>query len=233
MTIEQLRAQLAAGTITLEQFKAKAKELLAADLATGKLTQADYDAQSAAIDAEGSGGGGGGGLTKEDIQKMIQSETDKVRTQYTKQLKDAEEALDKIKREKMTAEELAADNLKKAQTELANKEAALLAREVALHTVDQLKAKDLPLEFRDILAGADVATTDARIAAFKTQWDSAIKAAVEQRFKENGTNPNNNKGGAAGGENPWKSETFNLTKQGKILEENPELAKQLMAAAGK
>jgi hypothetical protein len=31
------------------------------------------------------------------------------------------------------------------------------------------------------------------------------------------------------GYNPWKKETFNLTDQGKILTENPELAKTLMA----
>jgi hypothetical protein len=31
------------------------------------------------------------------------------------------------------------------------------------------------------------------------------------------------------GYNPWKKETFNLTAQGKILTENPELAKTLMA----
>lgn len=30
--------------------------------------------------------------------------------------------------------------------------------------------------------------------------------------------------------NPWKKETFNLTEQGRILRENPELAKQLKAA---
>ena len=30
------------------------------------------------------------------------------------------------------------------------------------------------------------------------------------------------------GYNPWKKETFNLTDQGKIFKENPDLAKQLM-----
>lgn len=33
--------------------------------------------------------------------------------------------------------------------------------------------------------------------------------------------------------NPWKPETFNLTMQGKILTENPELARQMAAEAGK
>ncbi len=33
-------------------------------------------------------------------------------------------------------------------------------------------------------------------------------------------------------DNPWKKETFNLTKQGKLLKEDPELAKRLKQAAG-
>lgn len=32
--------------------------------------------------------------------------------------------------------------------------------------------------------------------------------------------------------NPWKKETLNLTKQGEILEKNPQLAAQMKAAAG-
>jgi len=34
------------------------------------------------------------------------------------------------------------------------------------------------------------------------------------------------------GYNPWKKDSFNLTDQGKIFKENPELARQLMQAAG-
>lgn len=44
-----------------------------------------------------------------------------------------------------------------------------------------------------------------------------------------GTNP----AGAGGGEpNPWKAETFNLTNQAKILQENPSLAARLKQEAG-
>ena len=43
-----------------------------------------------------------------------------------------------------------------------------------------------------------------------------------------GGNPN---GGKPGEANPWKKETFNLTKQAQILRENPTLAAQLKAAA--
>jgi hypothetical protein len=52
-------------------------------------------------------------------------------------------------------------------------------------------------------------------------FDTAVK----------GKDPNKTGTSEPGGKNPWKKETFNLTEQGKILREDPELAKQLMAAA--
>jgi hypothetical protein len=104
---------------------------------------------------------------------------------------------------------------------------------VALHTVDQLKAKNLPGEFRDILAGPTVADTDARIAVFQTAWDAAINAAVQEKFKSGGTDPNKGKGGAGGDVNPWSREHFNMTKQAEILKADPTRAAALMAAASK
>ena len=40
-------------------------------------------------------------------------------------------------------------------------------------------------------------------------------------------------GGAAGGANPWLDASANLTEQGRILRENPQLARNLAQAAGK
>ena len=67
--------------------------------------------------------------------------------------------------------------------------------------------------------------------------DEAIKACLKanpfllagvQGGANLGGNPN---GGKPGEANPWKKETFNLTKQAQILRENPTLAAQLKAAA--
>lgn len=43
--------------------------------------------------------------------------------------------------------------------------------------------------------------------------------------------PESSDKGGGGLKNPWSKEHFNLTEQGRILRENPELAKQLQAAA--
>jgi len=40
-------------------------------------------------------------------------------------------------------------------------------------------------------------------------------------------------GKAMGGNNPWKKETWNMTAQGRMLRDNPEMAKRMAAQAGK
>lgn len=233
--LKQLLEDLKAGKITLEQYKAQAKAVLSKALTDKAIDQAEHDKQVQAVDAEtgsGAGGGGSGGLTLEEVQRMIQSETDKVRGDYSKKLKDAEEALEKIKREKMTEEERAQADREKAARDLKEREDALNAREVALHTVEVLTAKGLPLQFRDFLAGSNKEETDKRVVDFETAWAKALKEAVEAKFKDGGSDPNKGKGGGGGDKNPFSKEHFNLTEQGKIIKENPTLAKQYATAAG-
>lgn len=225
MGIEALKQQLADGKITKEQFTAEVKKLLDA----GTITQEEHDQ---AIQTAGGDGGHGqgneGGLTMEQVQKMIQSENDKIRNEYSQKLKDAQAELDKLKTDKMSEEEKAKYEREKLENELKQRETALLEREVKLHTVDKLRELELPLEFRDILAGADVEKTDERIKSFADQWQKALQAAVDKKFKDAGDDPG--KGNGDGGtKNPWSKEHFNLTEQARIMRENPELAKQLQA----
>jgi phenylalanyl-tRNA synthetase alpha subunit len=231
MGIEALKQQLAEGKITKEQFEAELKKLLDA----GTITREDYEKAITEIAGEGGRGnnneGGSNGLTLEEVKKLIQSETDKVRTEYSKKLKAAQEELEKLKTEKMTAEERAKYEQEKLEQELREREQKLLEREVKLHTVDKLRELNLPLEFRDILAGPDIETTEERIKTFAEQWQKALKAAVDAKFKEHGDNPAKGKGGQAF-KNPWSKEHWNLTEQGRIFREDPERARQLAAAAG-
>lgn len=235
MNIEALKQQLAEGKISKEQFLAELKKLLDA----GTITQEEHDA-AAQTEPGGSnpddkgGKPGGEGLTLEQVQQMIQSETDKVRTKYAQTVKDLELQLDKLKTEKMTDEQKAEHERKKFEDQLKQREKDLLEREVKLHTVDKLRELELPLEFRDVLAGADVEATDANITSFADQWQKALKAAVDKKFKEHGDDPNKKKGkGGSDVKNPWSDEHFNLTKQAEIMKNDPELAKQLKAQAGK
>ena len=61
---------------------------------------------------------------------------------------------------------------------------------------------------------------------------ASIKETYKDLFTPNvsGREPFNKDTTPAGAKNPWSKEHFNLTEQGKLLRENPDLAKQLMAS---
>jgi hypothetical protein len=238
MNLEQLKQQLAEGKITKEQFKAEVKKLLD----SGAISQEQHDdAVKAADDESGGGAGSGSGtLTSEEVQRMIaeavakaeQSAADRVRTEYSKKNKELLEQLEELKKQKMSAEEKAEYERQQKERELREKEAELLRREVALHTVDKLRELELPLEFRDILAGSDIEDTDRRIGVFQKMWQDALKKAVDERFKNAGHDPGAGRGGHNTVKNPWSKEHWNLTEQGRIYKEDRQKAIRMAAEHG-
>lgn len=72
--------------------------------------------------------------------------------------------------------------------------------------------------------GSQVFGIDEQLTAIKETYKDLFVVDVK------GREPNNKGGSPAGGKNPWSKDHFNLTEQGKILRENPELAKQYMAS---
>ncbi len=238
MTIEQLKQKLADGELTQEQYQAELKNLLENE----SITQEEHDAATNYDGGDGGDGnrsnpdeGGNGGLTQEQVEKMIQSATDKIRTEKSQELKEKQKEIDELKKEKMTEEQRAEYERKQWEQEKAEKEKELQQREVALHTVDKLQEKQIPLKFKDFLAGESVEKTDENIESFGKVFQEELSKAVDERFKQQGGDPGANKkrGGSGAIDNPWKSETFNLTKQAQIMKDDPDLAKRLQAEAGK
>lgn len=171
-------------------------------------------------------------LTMDEVRKLIQSETDKVRTEYSKRLKEAQAEAERLAKEKMSEEEKAEFERQKLQKELEEKERALLERELNLLAVDLLTEAKMPLEFKEFVVGVDEETTKAKATTLKNLWNTALEQAVKERFKEKGRNIHETDTTDTT-KNPWSKEHFNLTEQGRLLRENPELAKQLMANAKK
>lgn len=135
-------------------------------------------------------------ITAEQIQKMIQSETDKVRTEYSKKVKDLEAEKTALEKEKMTEEEKARFDLEKLQKDLLEKESAIQNRELTIKTIDLLKDKELPLEFREFVIGQTEESTITRVESFTKIWNEAIKKEIEKQFKEGGRTVNKTTGKA-------------------------------------
>ena len=77
-----------------------------------------------------------------------------------------------------------------------------------------------------LVVGADgtVSGIDEQLTGLKEQYKDLFTPDVK------GNPPYNKDKSPSGIKNPWSKEHFNLTEQGKLLRENPELAKQLMAS---
>ena len=86
------------------------------------------------------------------------------------------------------------------------------------------------MELVDFVMSDDTETIDKRVKAFGDLVRKFVTAEVDKKFKSNGRTPNTGSNGG-GNNNPFSKESFNLTEQMRILSENPELAKQLQAAA--
>lgn len=134
-------------------------------------------------------------FTEEEVQKRIQSEADRVRTEYSKKLKALETEKDTLAKEKLTAEELKQLELKQAQEAIAQKERELNSQFLKLKAIDMLKEEGLDIEFKEYVLGEDEETTKTRVKVFKKQWDTAINKAVEAKFQNNSRSPNSSSEG--------------------------------------
>lgn len=54
---------------------------------------------------------------------------------------------------------------------------------------DEISKAKLPNESLAFLKGSDEADTTAKVQAFKTMYEAAVQAGVDERFKSNGYNP--------------------------------------------
>jgi hypothetical protein len=120
-----------------------------------------------------------------DIAKIIQSETDKVRTEYSKQFKAQQAMIDDLKKSQMTEAELR----KYKDSQLQEREATLQRKELELLAVDVLRENDIPLNLRAFIVGKDAEETKARAASLKSEFQKAVEAAVQERFKAGGRDP--------------------------------------------
>ena len=121
--------------------------------------------------------------------------------------------------------------LRKLEEELAKERQARVKSELINKATTLATQKGLPVELVAYFVGQDEDTTTNNLTALENIWQQNLEKAVEAKFKELGRTPPPGGGGPGGQINPWKKETFNLTEQGRLLRENPELARQMMAQA--
>ena len=161
--------------------------------------------------------------TKKELEQQIQ--------ERDKQLKDLQEKVKGNEELEKTIKELQEAN--KATKELYEDKIRDMTINAAIQSkLTDAKYPDLLLTKFDrsklsIAEDGTVLGVDEQLTALKEQYKDLFKADIK------GREPNNTGGAQPGTKNPWSKEHFNLTEQGRILRENPELAAQLQAAAKK
>ena len=148
-------------------------------------------------------------LTADELAKRIQSETDKVRTKYSKEIKEL-----KAKIEELTPEQ-------KSQTEidLENRLKALEERERKMALNESLTAQGLSTEFGGYLKD------DTDIETFSKFLKGIIDEEVSKRVKNDNYKPDNHKSGDS-----ITKEEFDKMGYGertKLFNENPDLYQYL------
>ena len=135
--------------------------------------------------------GTGEPLTAEQVQKMIQSETDKVRTEYSKRLKDVEAEKKKIEDEKLSTEEKLKLEQERKEKALAEKEQELTTKELKLRSYDVMKEHKVPEELQEVLLAAvsDEEELNSRGELIGKAFSEAVEKAVSERLKDYGRSP--------------------------------------------
>lgn len=223
MTIDELKALLEEGKITKEQFAAMAKAIDPNYTEPEPAPKPEPEPEPEP-------------KPEPDIEKLIQRAVDRATNKLGNDNKKLREQLETLKRNKLTEAEQAELDRQEREDALAERERALQEKENRLYAIKAIKAaglddgSDRALELVDFVIGGSEADIDARVKSFGGLVKKFVKAEVDKTFKQHGRNPE--QGAGAGDKNPWAKETWNITAQMNIELTNPELAKQLKAAAG-
>lgn len=216
MTLEELKKQLEEGKLTQEQFDEMVRIL-------GLELNPDPDPEPQP--------------EQDDIDKLIEKAVDHATNKLGNENKALREKLEKLKKTKLSAEEIAEEERREKETALAEREAAVKAAENRMFALKQIKkigldsGDETAIQIVDLVMGEDEDAISENVSALKKLVDSLVAVEVDKAFKSTGRVPGKGKSGGTQN-NPFSKDTYNLTEQMRLLQENPELAEQLKMEAG-
>lgn len=174
-------------------------------------------------------------FTKDEVDKLLQSESDKrvSKALETAKSKWEQEYQKKLEVEKSEAEKLAKmSESERLQAEFEKQREAFEAERkefqrerLEAQTVKELSQSGLPVQFATYLMADDADTIKINIDTFKSQWQQAIEEAVNERLK--GSTP---KSANVAGKTMTKQEFAQLEyhQRAEFMKKNPDLVKRLL-----
>lgn len=137
-----------------------------------------------------------------DLDRLLQARLDKAMAEERKKSSALQKELDKMKREKMTADELKKYDDEQKENALAEREKAITEKENRYYAIGAIKkaglddGSDTALKIVDLVMGADNEEIDNKVAALNELVNKLVDSKVNEKFKGAGRIPNggNNSG---------------------------------------
>jgi len=123
---------------------------------------------------------------QEELAKLIQSETDKVRTKYSTEMKKLQDQLTQLQLQSMTDQQKAEFELKQKTEELAKKEAELNKKMLDLETKELVSSKGLKPELAVLLTADTIEGRKAQLEVLVKTMNLEVK---EEIIKKIGNEP--------------------------------------------
>lgn len=145
----------------------------------------------------------------DDFERLLQARLDKAMEEERKKNANLTKEIEKMKREKMTADELKKYDDEKRANDLAEREKTIAEKENRYYAITALKKAGLDdgsetaLELAELVMGADTDETDTRIATLNKLVTKMVDSKVNERFKSFGRVPNG--GNSSGSEGKEKN----------------------------
>lgn len=149
-------------------------------------------------------------MTQGELNKKLQGAADKIRTEYSKKVKELQAKID----------ELTPAQKSEAEIDLEKRIAELEAKEKRMNLLDSLAENGIDKGF------ADYFKSDADIKAFATVYKKAVDDAVQAKVQKDGYVPASHKSG----DQITKEEfaKMNMSEKEKLFNENPDLYHHLV-----
>lgn len=180
---------------------------------TNTVNNAETEVKDNTTESKG-GEGAAATFTQEDVDKKVQSECDKLRTTYSKQIKDLEKKIEELSPVELsdTEKELnrRIEELEKSQKEVESQKAFLSLQ-------DTLQSKGIDKALATYLK------SDVDVEAFVTAFNSAMKEVT----KNTGYVPDSHNTGDKITAEEWGKMKY--SEKVEIMNKSPELYKRLMA----
>lgn len=164
------------------------------------------------------------------ISALLDSKIAKERIKADQEKKDA---IDKaIARTKMSAEERAKAEQKDREDEFNRKQQDLDRQLREVKTKSTLIDKGITTDLLPLVMGADDDETSQRLDLLDRYVQKKVQEATEKLMRGK-QNPTNGNGGSnvSLSDNPWSAQSFNITKQQEIFNQDSERARQMIAQA--